>query len=239
MTAKEIIRSALRQINAIDATDEPTAADYQACLEYLNNILDSWSAEGFLIYYYSREEFTMTAAKSVYTIGTGGDFNTSRPAYIDSAQLQYPNSDVDYNIEVVPQNMFDLASVKTVQGQPRMLFYNPEYPLGKLHFYYTPDQAYALRLNLRQRLSSISNIANTVAFPEEYRRALVFNLAVDVANMYGFDAPQDTKRIARESKDTVMSRNAANDASIAEFDTAMRRTGRRRGVTRGEFFGGD
>jgi hypothetical protein len=239
MTAKQIIRAALRQINAIGALQEPTAADYAACLEYLNNLGDSWSAEGALIFAYSREEFTLVAGDNEYTIGSGGDFNTERPAFIDSAQLQYPNSNVDYRVDVVPQNKFDLGSLKTTQGQPTMLFYNPEYPLGKILLYYTPDQAFNLRLNLRARLGEFTNINSTVSFPEEYRRALVFNLAMDIANMYGFEPPRTTVQIARESKSTVMSINAANDSNIAEFDNTMASRTRRGRVTRGAFFSGD
>jgi hypothetical protein len=239
MTAKEIIRSALRQINAVGATQEPTDADYQACLEYLNNLGNSWSAEGALIFAYSREEFTLTAGDNEYTIGSGGDFNTERPAFIDSAQLQYPNSDVDYRVDVVPQNKYDLSSLKTTQGQPTILFYNPEYPLGKILLHYTPSQAFTLRLNLRARLGEFTNINSTVSLPEEYRRALVFNLTMDIANMYGFEPPRTTAQIARESKATVMSINAAQDSNIAEFDNVMASRTRRGRTTRGAFFGGD
>jgi hypothetical protein len=239
MTAKEIIRAALRQINAIGARQEPSAEDYDACLEYLNNLGDSWSAEGLLVFAYSREEFTLVAGQSSYTIGTGGNFNTDRPAYIDSAQIQYPNSDVDYDVEIVPQNQYDKMSLKTVQGQPTMLFYNPTYPTGTVYLFYTPDQAFTLRLNMRARLGELATISTTVSFPEEYRRALVFNLAVDIANMFGFDPPQTTARIARETKDMLMSRNSSNDNSIAEFDLALRPQHRRRGITRGDFLSGN
>jgi hypothetical protein len=238
MTAKEIIRAALRQISAVDARGEPSTEDYAACLEYLNNLGDSWSAEGLLIFAYSREEFTLTAGKTSYTIGDGGDFDTDRPASIDSAQVQYPNSDVDYHVEIVPQNEYERQSLKTVLGQPTIMFYNPGYPLGTCFFYYTPDQAFVVRLNMRARLGEFTNIASTVSFPEEYRRALVFNLAVDIANMYGFNAPQDTTRIAREAKATLMSINAANDNNIAEFDFSLQSSRRRRRITRGDFEGG-
>jgi hypothetical protein len=239
MTVKKIIELALKQINAASALELPKPVDYQDCLDMLNNLGDSWSAEGALIYAYSREEFTLTAGDNEYTIGSGGDFNTERPAFIDSAQLQYPNSNVDYRVDVVPQNKFDLGSLKTTQGQPTMLFYNPEYPLGRIYLYYTPDQAFTLRLNLRARLGEFTSIDDTLQFPEEYRRALVFNLAMDIANMYGFEPPRTTVQIARESKATVMSINAANDSNIAEFDNTMASRTRRGRVTRGAFFGGD
>lgn len=238
MTAKQIIKAALQQINAIGAREEPSPEDYDACLNYLNNLGDSWSAEGLLVFAYSREEFTLTAGKASYTIGSGGDFNTNRPASIDSAQLQYPGSNVDYNVEIVPQNQYDSMSLKTVLGQPTMLFYNPGYPLGTCLFYYTPSQAFTVRLNLRARLGTLT-LAGTVQFPEEYRRALIFNLAEDIANMYGFEPPQTTSRIARESKNVLLSINSSNDDSIAELDLALRRNARKhRGMTRGEFEGG-
>jgi len=237
MTAKEIIRAALRINNSIGATEEPTAADYASCLEFLNMMGNSWSAEGLLVFAFARESFTLTADKGEYTLGDGGDFDTDRPAYIDSAQIKYPDSDVEYRVDIVPQNKYDNMSLKTIPGRPTMLFYNPTYPKGTVTLYYVPDQAYSLRLNMRHRLGEFSNIADTVQFPEEYRLALVLNLAILIAPMWGFNSSQDTKRSARDAKDVLITRNAANDSGIAELDPVLSISNYRRQTTRGEFFG--
>ena len=238
MTGKEIIRAALRQNGTIGATQEPTAADYAACLEYLNNLGDSWSAEGLLVFAFSRETFTLVAGQASYTLGPSGDFNTTRPAYIDSAQIRYPSSETDYDVEVVPQNQYDRLSLKTTQGRPYWLFYNPTMATGTVILGYVPDQAYTLRLNMAQRLGALT-LAGEANFPPEYNRALVFNLAVDIAPMYEFEPGQTTLRIAKESKDVLVARNAANDLRVAEMDMVMTNSGRKPFVSKGAFLSGD
>lgn len=71
MTPRNLIRSALRAINALGVDGTPTADQHNDALELLNLMLDSWSIEELLPFDYTQENFTLTANFTNYTIGDG------------------------------------------------------------------------------------------------------------------------------------------------------------------------
>lgn len=73
MTPRNLIRSALRAINALGVDGTPTADQHNDALELLNLMLDSWSIEELLPFDYVQENFTLTALKTNYTIGDATD----------------------------------------------------------------------------------------------------------------------------------------------------------------------
>ena len=81
-TANDIIRSAMRliQVSAVDT--DLTASELQDGLESLNRMLDSWSADELTLYQVIREQFPLVSGQNPYTMGYGGNFNTSRPMKI-------------------------------------------------------------------------------------------------------------------------------------------------------------
>ncbi len=68
-TPRNLIRSALRSINAIGVDGNPDSDQHQDALEALNMLLDSWSADELLPFDYVQKSFALTANKTNYTIG--------------------------------------------------------------------------------------------------------------------------------------------------------------------------
>ena len=71
MTPRNLIKSALRAINAVGVDGTPTSDQHEDALEILNLMLDSWSAEELLPFDYVQRNLTLTASKTNYTIGDG------------------------------------------------------------------------------------------------------------------------------------------------------------------------
>ena len=94
MTAQELIKAALRAVGAIPTGETPTASELADGLEALQIMLRSWAAEGLLIYAYTEDTHTLTAGDGEYSIGSGGDIDTTRPERIESAYIKSGN--VDY-----------------------------------------------------------------------------------------------------------------------------------------------
>jgi len=234
MKVSEIIRDMLLVLSAIDSNEDPTAREEEDALRGLNNLLNMWSADGYMIYGYTREEFTMTANKNEYTLGTGGDFNTDRPASIDSMQIKYPGGSIDYDVEIVPQNQYDARRLKTTLGRPYYCFVNPGYPLTKLLFTNTPDQAYTLRINFFDRITEFASRNSDVSLPEEYRMALVYNGAKYMGLQFVDSIPGDVRAMAKETKSVITAINASNLLGVSEVDASILSQGRR--ITRRELF---
>ena len=68
-TPRNLIRSALRSINALGIDGSPDSDQHQDALEDLNMLLDSWSADELLPSDFVQKSFALTANKTNYTIG--------------------------------------------------------------------------------------------------------------------------------------------------------------------------
>src|SRR3972149_11634107 len=75
------------------------------CLAELNSMLDSWSNENLLIHSLSQTSFALTASQGTYTIGSGGDFNMTRPTRIVDPCFVRDTDDSD-----TPLKLIDMAT---------------------------------------------------------------------------------------------------------------------------------
>ena len=81
-TARDLIKRSLRRIHVLDADEEPTDAEANDALESLNEMLDLWAANKSYVYATQENDHVWTASAQSQTIGSGGDFNTTRPVKI-------------------------------------------------------------------------------------------------------------------------------------------------------------
>ncbi|MCK5608073.1 hypothetical protein KAR91_39700, partial [Candidatus Pacearchaeota archaeon] len=117
-------------------------------------------------------------------------------------------------------------SAKTTQGRPDRLYYNPAYSLGKIYLYLTPDTAEDLHMDLIVPLSEISAVGDTVDLPSEYKRMLIYNLALDIAPEADIEDWPELVRIANESKRFVKRLNI-QPVPLMRMDNALNGRGRR------------
>ena len=203
MNAQDIVTSAFRKIGITN----PTATEIDQGRETLNDILATWSIEGLLIPSVTREDFTLTAGTGSYTIGSGGDFNTSRPIRIIAGYIR--DSNTDYPLAV--GNVVDYEEIrqKSLQSRPTTLFYIPDYPLGRIMFDMVPDKAYTFHLTSEKALSTFPDATTDVSLAPEYKRALIYNLAVELASEYDIQVQQQVFQIAQEAKYYIENYNAS------------------------------
>jgi hypothetical protein len=202
-TALSIVNATLRKIGVRN----PTATNQNEGLERLNDLLTSWSANGANIFYEATETFTLTISQNTYTIGTGGDLNTSRPQQIMIAYIRDSNN-IDYGMDIVQPIRYHEEPVKATEGRPSTLYYSMEYPLGKVYLQPTPNAAETLVTVSRKPLSEISTLATTVSLPNEYRLALINNLLLELCGDYGYEPSINDQRVAISSKKQLVRANA-------------------------------
>lgn len=78
-TARVLITDAFDTIGAFAPGDALPPEDAQGALGRLNRMMGSWAIQSLTIAATSRNVFGLTSGKGTYTIGPGGDFDTTRP----------------------------------------------------------------------------------------------------------------------------------------------------------------
>lgn len=185
-TVRDILTDALLQIGVLDPSEaiQPEAAS--AALRELNRMIASWNAEDLMVYTVDREVYPLIIGKQFYTIGTGGDFNAPRPVVIDMASVLISGSTVELPIEIYNDEQWRDTTVKQVNSSfPLVMWANGNYPLNTLAFWPIPQGDCSLVLYAWGQTSAFSDVNATVSFPQGYEDALVQNLAVRLAPVYG------------------------------------------------------
>jgi len=198
-TALSIINGALRLLMVKSSDVVLTADEASDGLEALNMMLGSWSNEQLMIYHETKESFTTTPNLNPHTIGAGGTFNTVRPITLDQATVVVGNADTP--IYPLTYSAYADVMLKTLASTyPEYIYYEPDYPLGKIYLYPVPSVATSITLYSRKALTEFANLTDTVSLPVGYERALKFNLALELAPEYQASASNDVIDIARKSK---------------------------------------
>lgn len=198
-TAQTLIKAALRAIGVIATGETPTASEMQDGLESMKLMFRNWSAKNIRLYYTKQETLPMDGSAS-YTIGSGGDLDTTRPVSIRGAWH------TDWPVNILSESEFrnrrmGADSSGTVVG----VWYSPEYPLGVL--YPWPLGGSTLYLDTMIPLTDPATLATDVAFPVEYDDPIKWNLAVRLAPEYGKEASQTILALAGSTLSAIEVRN--------------------------------
>jgi hypothetical protein len=187
-TARELILRAFRRARILGVDQTPSAEEENEALDTLNQLLDSWWTERLSVYQIVQENFSLTSGTSSRTIGSGGNFDTTRPVRITGAFVR--DSSTDYPLRVAEdRSEYNRIVDKTAQGTPGLLFYDTAYPLGTVYVWPVPDRTYTLYIDSHKRLESFTNAADAVDLPPGYDRLIVNGLAIEVAPDFGVTAP--------------------------------------------------
>lgn len=209
-TGLNLITAALRKINVLAEGEAPSAAQSNDALSALNDMIDSWSNENLMIINSLREPFTLTIGQKSYTIGTGGNFNTARPMEISSALLQIDdtNPTMELGIEILNLDQYNAIPLKDTQSSlPRKLYYDNAYPLGNISLYPVPDTARSIVICSTKPLAEFSSLSGTVDLAPGFSRAIIYNLAIDLAPEYGKAVSQEVLGVAIQAKSSVKRRS--------------------------------
>lgn len=184
MTVRELIKGSLRLIGAIATGETPSAAEQADALSVLNDMLESWSIEGFLVYKITRESFALTSGQQVRTIGTGGNFSTSRPAKIVNASIE--EGDIEYPMQIITADEWaGILNKDQTANIPQVIYPEGTYPLETLNLWPIPSAANNIIIYSQKPLTSFANVTESISLPPGYLKAVRYNLALELAPEYG------------------------------------------------------
>lgn len=221
-TALDMIKRSMRLIGALGQSEDPTAQEATDALNSLNSMLDSWSLERLMIYQVKQENFTWTGGQSSRTIGSGGNFSTTRPNKIEDGFVRISN--IDYPYRVVNHDVYDAIPDKTTQSEyPEIIYYKQASPLGTLYAWPVPSDSVSIYINHWVPLQSFSALTTSIALPAGYQRAIEYNHAVELHGEYPeLDLPASVVQIARESKAAIKRTNPVSMIAQIEIMTGGR-----------------
>lgn len=219
MLVQSIIDAAYRK-NGINL---PTNDQRTDALAMLNSMISSWYAENLTVPYSTVESFTLTVGKGVYTFGTGGDFNSAVPIRLIDAYIR-DSANIDYQLDL-SMNKWEYNSItdKTQTGRPTRLYYDPQYPLGKIYFDLLAVDAETIYIVSEKHLASFAAIEDEItSLPAFYEEAIIYNLAVRIHAEEDTVLSQAAIDIANRSRNTLENLNAIDKQQrCATYDTLI------------------
>jgi len=105
---------------------------------------------------------------------------------------------------------------------PNYLYYRESYPRGEINLYPAPGAGLTLYLQVWDFLTRPGALTSTVVFPPGYERAFIFNLAVDMAPMFGVEPSPTVQKMAVDSKAALQSLNQKYEAMCLDVPVGRR-----------------
>jgi len=209
-TANDLIEAAALKLGAKQSGEALTADEANDSLSILNSMLEYWSIKKLLVYQIQQETFTWTGNATSQTIGSGGDFATTRPIRIEEGTFFRDSNNIDVPVDILRSRAaYDsLPSKSDTTTFPGKLFYDPAYPLGVLYVYPVPSTSMTLKLNSTQQIQNFSGLTTDMSLPPGFQWAIENNLAVALEPVFQVPAPASVIREADNSLSALKRMNS-------------------------------
>lgn len=186
-TVRDLITDAMKEIGAIGIDETPTASEANDGLTVLNNLIGTWRTESLMVSGVDEAVYIIPSNQASYTIGVGGDINTTRPNAIESAYVRDTNNN-DYQLYVTTnyEDYSDIVTKTVTSTIPTILYYNVGEPLGTIYLWPEPyDSSYRLVLWTWRIIDAYTSVNDVLVLLPGWQRALTSNLAIDLCSRYG------------------------------------------------------
>ena len=206
-TALDMITQSLRKIGVYAPSETLTDADAQQGLTSLNDMLDSWSNENLSTFALLQQSGTLVPGQQTYTIGPGGNFNTTRPLKIEDGPGRcyvVDSTGQNYPLDVIDAQRWNLLGQLNINSNiPTALYYDPQFPLANINIFPIPNIGYTLYWNSYLPLVDFSTLASVLSLPAGYKKAIQDCLCIELWPHFKADGAQ-------------IPVNIVNDASVAK-----------------------
>jgi hypothetical protein len=206
-SALDIITGSLLKLGVVSFGEALSAEEAARGLTVLNRMISSWNTRKLRVPGVVIEEFTLVPGQNSYTIGSGGNFNTTVPVHVDAAFLKF-NNETEYKMKMV-DNIYwgDLQDKDTLSTIPTYMYIDNNFPLRTIYLYPTPSEAKTLVIHSFRQIASFSTLTTAISLPEGYEEAIEYNLCIRLAPEYGKPTPQEVLKIADESLQNITRAN--------------------------------
>lgn len=205
-TAGDLIDRSLRLLGQIGAGETASTDEAADGLEVINALLESWRNERLMAYAFEELTLTLANADSSYTIGSGGDVNTTRPVAIERAWIV--DSNISYPVRIIDEKEYAAIPDKAATADwPDKLLYRPTMATGTIIVHHVPNATRTMKLLVRVPVTAFAATSTSVSLPPGWERALAYNLAVDWAPEFETEPSSAVVKMAQESKASIKQAN--------------------------------
>lgn len=220
-TARVLIADSLRSLGVLAAGETPSDDEASDALRLLNEMLEQWNLQSLLVYSFLRTAQSTVASQGSYTLGSGGDWNMTRPDRIE--RLVHYDSAQDLEIPLTPlsERDFQRLSIKSTESTiPGWWYDSRAYPLRTITLWPVPSEVQQVYLYTWQQLTTVATLDTTLDFPPGYRAAVRYNLAMQAAVDFGQPATPELLLQARDSLRVIKQANTVLEP--LQTDPALR-----------------
>ena len=214
-TAKSIIDSSLKLIGVLGVGTEVTTAEYDECLLQLNRLMDTWNNDDLLVYSITANTFPLVIGTKTYTLGEQGDFNMVRPSRIEKVSIVYgtsPEIELPISAENQVENWQNIVVKDVTSTFPLFVYLNYNFPHIECNFWPVPGAPCAVRFYVWEPFPLVQTIDDDIVLPPGYSDALVYNLALRLAQLFDRQPSQHVQQMAIRTASSI---NDINSGSIS------------------------
>lgn len=174
LTAREIINAALQEAAIIALDEEPEAHEASACLLRLNALLKSWQV-GLQL----EAEATVTVPPNDASGTLAADVET-----VVSARVVLSPTNERQLTRFERDDYLSLPN-KLASGTPTIFYMSEQATTCTMHLWPVPTVETQIRISYLRTPETVTNLSQTVDFPQKYQEALYAMLAVRCAGLFG------------------------------------------------------
>jgi hypothetical protein len=206
-----VIKEAYQELNVFQPGATIPAPQLTFALSKANQLIDNWNAERAKVWAEIFTQFNLTPNLSPHTIGPSGATFTMaiRPVTLDGCSLNLNTStpNVFVGIDIISWEEYQGLSVPGISTSiPTVVYYETDWPKGKLFFYPIPNYAYPVRLATRTLLGVLA-IGDSIDFPPGYQEAFTLTLTEAIATATGRAVPAQTAKNAQKARARIETNN--------------------------------
>ena len=184
MTGLDYIKDAFALIGVYSPGQDIPSGRADNALRQANRMLEGWSAKLSGVFSETQDSLALVSGTASYIIGPGGTPTTTKPLNLLEAHVR--GSDlIDHPLRPIPFREYQDISFKTTQSDfPQYIAWNPTNPNVTIYLWPIPTSGLTLYITSQKVLASMT-LAGEYAAPAGYSDAIVWNLAILLAPVYG------------------------------------------------------
>lgn len=234
-TALDQINAACKLLGVLAAGETLPSEDSIDALAALNQMVDAWSTQGLMIYASQTQELTWPANQGTRTIGPTGDIVATRPIRLDNRTYFKDSSGNSYGLTKISEEDFNAISLKTITSTyPEYFFVNYTMPDITVSVYPVPTLSLTWEVVSDLESTQPATLFDALSVPPGYLRAFKYNLACEIAPIFGITPLAKVEKIATLSLKSIKKSNVKIENLRMNLPSAIPTMGNRGNIFTGE-----